>query len=116
MKSVAADQIKRACQDYRGGGEAGPPTHPHATALRGNFALLPHCYNLLVLSSFFSSLDSLINLFTEESNSKGLFKEAEKENIQAPRPKHSLVITTHIFSCSEWAQLYANFKSSVTCM
>ena len=80
MKSVAAGQIKRACQDYWGGG-AGPPTHPHATALRVNFALLPHCYNLLVLSSFFSSLDSLINLFTEESNSKGLFKEAEKENI-----------------------------------
>ena len=75
---MAADQIKRACQDYWGGRGAGPPTHPHVTALRGNFALLPHCYNLLVLSSFFSSLDSLINLFTEESNSKGLFKEAEK--------------------------------------
>ena len=79
MKSVAADQM--CLSRLLGGGGAGPPPHPHATALRGNFALLPHCYNLLVLSSFFSSLDSLINLFTEESNSKGLFKEAEKENI-----------------------------------
>ena len=30
VKSVAADQIKRACQIYWGGG--GPPAPPHSTA------------------------------------------------------------------------------------
>ena len=34
MKSVAADQIKRACQNYCGGaGGRPPPTNPHASAL-----------------------------------------------------------------------------------
>ena len=32
VKSVAADQIKRDCQNYWGGGQA-PPAPPHATAL-----------------------------------------------------------------------------------
>ena len=61
-----------------GGGGQAPRPIPMLRHCEGIFALLPRCYNLLVLSSFFSSLDSLINLFTEESNSKGLFKEAEK--------------------------------------
>ena len=31
VKSVAADQIKRACQNYWG--DSGPPAPPHAIAL-----------------------------------------------------------------------------------
>ena len=37
VKSVAADQIKRACQNYWGGGQA-PQAPPHAKAL--NYCLL----------------------------------------------------------------------------
>ena len=66
-----------------GGVGAGPRPLP-ICMLRHCEGILP-CSHIVTIYSFqrrfFSSLDSLINVFTEESNSKGLFKEAEKENI-----------------------------------
>ena len=81
MKSVAADQIKRACQDYGGGGGRPLDPSPCYGTVR-EFCLAPTLLQFTRFKVvFFSSLDSLINVFTEENNSKGLFKEAEKENI-----------------------------------
>ena len=53
-------------------------THLTKRSFRGNFALLADCCNLLFRSSYFLHM-TLTDVFTEESNSKGLFKETEKE-------------------------------------
>ena len=39
MKSVAADQIKRACQNYWGGGQGGPPPPPPPPAMTCGFLI-----------------------------------------------------------------------------
>ena len=44
-----------------------------------NFALLAHRYNLLVPMHFFCLIVTFDRCISEESNSKGLFKETEKK-------------------------------------
>ena len=55
-------------------------THLFKRSSRVNFALLAHRYNLLVPMHFFCLIVTFDRSISEESNSKGLFKETEKKN------------------------------------